>query len=249
MVFTRADGSSRRAAGAHGARRRRHRAEHHLREGTPRLVLSSTASRSSSRASKPFAPSGANWSRVAAFTLEPDPNGFFTSHDTDGKFVSYYGDNHPRYNGNVVKAMASAKDGYPHVVDAVRRSHRRARSRPSSRNASGRGTALGRHARRPAARARRARRAADADDRRGDRPRAGGGAALPSRPVLSPAELRAAQPARPRRRSRGVAADGRHRAHRRVGRPRAGPAVADHARDGRVEPAVRVSASPASRSS
>ncbi len=50
------------------------------------------------------------------FKLEPDPNGFFTSHDTDGKFVSYYGDNHPRYNGNVVKAMASAKHGYPHVV-------------------------------------------------------------------------------------------------------------------------------------
>ena len=50
------------------------------------------------------------------FTLEADPNGFFTSHDTNGKFVSYYGDNHPRYNGNVVKAMASAKDGYPHVV-------------------------------------------------------------------------------------------------------------------------------------
>ena len=34
----------------------------------------------------------------------------------DGKFVTYYGDNHPRYNGNVVKAMASAKHGYPHVV-------------------------------------------------------------------------------------------------------------------------------------
>ena len=50
------------------------------------------------------------------FELQPDPNGFFTSHDSDGKFVSYYGDNHPRYNGNVVKAMASAKDGYPRVV-------------------------------------------------------------------------------------------------------------------------------------
>ncbi len=34
----------------------------------------------------------------------------------DGRFVSYYGDNHPRYAGNVVKAMASAKDGFPHVV-------------------------------------------------------------------------------------------------------------------------------------
>jgi NADPH-dependent glutamate synthase beta subunit-like oxidoreductase/NAD(P)H-flavin reductase len=48
--------------------------------------------------------------------LEPDANGFFTSHNTGGKFVTYYGDNHPRYNGNVVKAMASAKHGYPHVV-------------------------------------------------------------------------------------------------------------------------------------
>jgi NADPH-dependent glutamate synthase beta subunit-like oxidoreductase/NAD(P)H-flavin reductase len=52
-----------------------------------------------------------------AFALEPDPNGFFTSHDTGGRFVSYYGDNHPRYNGNVVKAMASAKHGYPRVVE------------------------------------------------------------------------------------------------------------------------------------
>jgi hypothetical protein len=51
------------------------------------------------------------------FRLERDANGFFTSHDYDGRFVSYYGDNHPRYNGNVVKAMASAKDGYPHVVE------------------------------------------------------------------------------------------------------------------------------------
>ncbi|MCC7178117.1 MAG: FAD-dependent oxidoreductase [Acidobacteria bacterium] len=51
-----------------------------------------------------------------AFALEPDAGGFFTSHDTGGRFVTYYGDNHPRYNGNVVKAMASAKDGYPHVV-------------------------------------------------------------------------------------------------------------------------------------
>jgi NADPH-dependent glutamate synthase beta subunit-like oxidoreductase/NAD(P)H-flavin reductase len=50
------------------------------------------------------------------FRLEPDANGFFTSYEQNGRFVSYYGDNHPRYNGNVVKAMASAKDGYPHVA-------------------------------------------------------------------------------------------------------------------------------------
>jgi NADPH-dependent glutamate synthase beta subunit-like oxidoreductase/NAD(P)H-flavin reductase len=50
------------------------------------------------------------------FALEADANGFFTSYEQNGRFVSYYGDNHPRYNGNVVKAMASAKDGYRHVV-------------------------------------------------------------------------------------------------------------------------------------
>ncbi len=50
------------------------------------------------------------------FTLEPDANGFFTSYQHNGRLVSYYGDNHPRYNGSVVKAMASAKHGYPHVV-------------------------------------------------------------------------------------------------------------------------------------
>jgi NADPH-dependent glutamate synthase beta subunit-like oxidoreductase/NAD(P)H-flavin reductase len=50
------------------------------------------------------------------FTLRPDAGGFFTSYDRDGRFVTYYGDNHPRYAGNVVKAMASAKHGFPHIV-------------------------------------------------------------------------------------------------------------------------------------
>jgi NAD(P)H-flavin reductase/NADPH-dependent glutamate synthase beta subunit-like oxidoreductase len=49
-------------------------------------------------------------------SLVADPAGFFTSHNHDGRLISYYGDNHPRYAGNVVKAMASAKDGYRHVV-------------------------------------------------------------------------------------------------------------------------------------
>ncbi len=43
--------------------------------------------------------------------------GFFTSYEHDGKFISYYGDNHPVYAGNVVKAMASAKNGYAKVVE------------------------------------------------------------------------------------------------------------------------------------
>src|SRR5215213_3301332 len=42
--------------------------------------------------------------------------GFFTSYEDGGRFISYYGDNHPVYAGNVVKAMASAKDGFPEVV-------------------------------------------------------------------------------------------------------------------------------------
>jgi NADPH-dependent glutamate synthase beta subunit-like oxidoreductase/NAD(P)H-flavin reductase len=49
--------------------------------------------------------------------LKPDPAGFFTSYDRDGRFVTYYGDNHPRYAGNVVKAMASAKHGFPRIVE------------------------------------------------------------------------------------------------------------------------------------
>lgn len=44
-------------------------------------------------------------------------DGMFTSYlDKAGHTVSYYGDNHPTYAGSVVKAMASAKDGYPSVA-------------------------------------------------------------------------------------------------------------------------------------
>jgi NADPH-dependent glutamate synthase beta subunit-like oxidoreductase/NAD(P)H-flavin reductase len=45
--------------------------------------------------------------------------GFFTSYQHPSrreKLITFYGDNHPKYAGNVVKAMASAKDGYPHIV-------------------------------------------------------------------------------------------------------------------------------------
>ncbi|MCS6799379.1 MAG: FAD-dependent oxidoreductase [Myxococcota bacterium] len=45
-----------------------------------------------------------------------DGRGFFTSYYKDGRFVTYYGDNHPHYAGSVVKAMASARDGHRHVV-------------------------------------------------------------------------------------------------------------------------------------
>ncbi len=42
--------------------------------------------------------------------------GFFTTYQKDGRYISFYGDNHPTYAGNVVKAMASAKDGFPNVT-------------------------------------------------------------------------------------------------------------------------------------
>ncbi len=39
----------------------------------------------------------------------------------DGRFVSFFGDVHPSYFGNVVKAMASAKQGYPAVSRVLAR--------------------------------------------------------------------------------------------------------------------------------
>ena len=46
--------------------------------------------------------------------------GFFTSYAKDGRFVSFYGDNHPDFAGNVVKAMASAKNGFKAVLPLLR---------------------------------------------------------------------------------------------------------------------------------
>lgn len=66
-----------------------------------------------------FAPHCVKRNDDGTFTLEAATNGaggFFTSYNKDGRFITYYGDNHPLYAGNVVKAMASARDGYPHVA-------------------------------------------------------------------------------------------------------------------------------------
>ena len=46
-----------------------------------------------------------------------DDAGFFTSYNNQGRLVSFFGDNHPQYAGNVVKAMASARDGFKRIVD------------------------------------------------------------------------------------------------------------------------------------
>ena len=67
-----------------------------------------------------FAPHRVTPKDDGSFSLEPVPEGIpgccFTSYNKDGRFITYYGDNHPVYAGNVVKAMASARDGYPHIV-------------------------------------------------------------------------------------------------------------------------------------
>ncbi len=54
----------------------------------------------------------------ARFRLVPKDDGakaFFTGTDYAGKFLSFFGDNHPAYAGSVVKAMASARDGTPRI--------------------------------------------------------------------------------------------------------------------------------------
>ena len=112
-----------RAAGEDRAGRGRHRAQRHLREGASGLVHA----RQQAEILQGLQ-GGRGFEATAQFALEPDADGFFTSHNTDGKLVSYYGDNHPRYNGNVVKAMASAKHGYPARRGAVRGCDRGARS-------------------------------------------------------------------------------------------------------------------------
>ena len=99
--------------GAHGVRRRRARA----RTSSTRR---STRAPSSSTSAKQFFQAHAATVDATASVVARRPSsrreGFFTSYLKDGKTVSFYGDNHPHYAGSVVKAMASAKDGYPHVV-------------------------------------------------------------------------------------------------------------------------------------
>lgn len=46
-------------------------------------------------------------------TAKPNQVGIFTHKNQTGRSVSFFGDMHPSFNGSVVKAMASAKQGYP----------------------------------------------------------------------------------------------------------------------------------------
>jgi NAD(P)H-flavin reductase len=55
--------------------------------------------------------------------LTPAPpeaeDAFFTGYERGGRLISFFGDNHPAFNGNVVKAMASAQKGYPAITAAL----------------------------------------------------------------------------------------------------------------------------------
>ena len=70
-----------------------------------------------------FAPHRAVRDEDGAWRLEPaspsDERAFFTGYSRGGKLVTFFGDNHPAYNGNVVKAMASARVGYRAIVEVL----------------------------------------------------------------------------------------------------------------------------------
>jgi NADPH-dependent glutamate synthase beta subunit-like oxidoreductase/NAD(P)H-flavin reductase len=58
-------------------------------------------------AGKPVTPARSN--------AKPDDNYMLMHRAEDGRFISFFGDLHPSFFGNVVKAMGSAKRGYPLV--------------------------------------------------------------------------------------------------------------------------------------
>ena len=58
--------------------------------------------------------SSGNWKLVASTAM--DETAFFTGYQRGGRFITFFGDNHPAFNGNVVKAMASARKGYAPIT-------------------------------------------------------------------------------------------------------------------------------------
>jgi len=72
--------------------------------------------------------------QVGVEPVENPREGFFTSYCDGRRTVSYYGDNHPHYAGSVVKAMASAKDGFPKVAALFEREIASDRTPQADRN-------------------------------------------------------------------------------------------------------------------
>lgn len=64
-----------------------------------------------------------NKTEAGSLHMEPaakKDDAFFTSYNKNGKYISFYGDNHPKYVGSVVKAMASAKKGSRDVIELLK---------------------------------------------------------------------------------------------------------------------------------
>ena len=64
-------------------------------------------------AGRPVAPAWAN--------AKPDRPEILLKRTADNRFLSFFGDLHPSYFGNVVKAMASAKQGFPRIEAVLSR--------------------------------------------------------------------------------------------------------------------------------
>ncbi len=70
-----------------------------------------------------FAACDENGEQVSPVRGNPKPEtpSVLMSRNEDGRFISFFGDLHPSYSGNVVKAMSSAKQGYPVVSQVLDR--------------------------------------------------------------------------------------------------------------------------------
>ena len=104
-----------RVSGARRDGRRRHEPERRLREGASRAPSCSTSEHAllrhaSRRRRRTTARCRARaGERTAASASSPRTR-------SDGRFISFYGDAHPVFAGNVVKAMASARLGYREIA-------------------------------------------------------------------------------------------------------------------------------------
>ncbi|HYB52235.1 MAG TPA: FAD-dependent oxidoreductase, partial [Thermoanaerobaculia bacterium] len=70
-----------------------------------------------------FRPHRAAIGEAGSIALSPAPadaeDAFFTGYRRGEKLITFFGDNHPAFNGNVVKAMASARKGYAAIISAI----------------------------------------------------------------------------------------------------------------------------------
>ena len=83
------------------------------REDATHFQLDGKFFRACDESGAPVKPDGGN--------CKPERPEVLLSRFDDGRYVSFFGDLHPSYSGNVVKAMASAKQGYPAVSRVLAR--------------------------------------------------------------------------------------------------------------------------------